>query len=105
MKRAILPALSLLALAAPAAAGGPAGPRVGGCPVFPASNAWNRDVSRLPVSPRSAQYIASIDAGANHFLHADFGGHGAYGIPFVVASRCASTPTATSPTPVRTRSR
>jgi hypothetical protein len=85
--RRLAPLIALLTLAAPAAAGGPAGPRAGGCPVFPASNAWNRDVSRLPVSPRSAQYIASIDAGSNHFLHADFGGHGTYGIPFVVVPR------------------
>jgi hypothetical protein len=87
MRRALLALLPLLALAAPAAAGGTAPPRVGGCQVFPRSNAWNEDVSKLPVSPRSAQYVASIDAGSNHFLHADFGGGGAYGIPFVVVPR------------------
>ncbi len=64
-----------------------AGPRVGGCPVFPATNAWNQDVSRLPVDLRSASYIAAIDQGSNHFLHADFGGHGAYGIPYAVVPR------------------
>src|SRR4051812_41348957 len=36
----------------------PAG--TGGCPVFPVDNAWNQDVSQLPVDPRSAAYIASI---------------------------------------------
>jgi hypothetical protein len=83
--------LALLALASVAlATAGPAstaqpGPRIGGCPVFPASNAWNRDVSADPVDPRSAAYIASIDAGGNRFLHADFGGDGAYGIPITVA--------------------
>ena len=36
----------------------PRGPRIGGCPVFPASDAWNRDVSRDPVDPRSDEYVA-----------------------------------------------
>jgi hypothetical protein len=58
-------------------------PTVGGCPVFPTSNAWNRDVSRAPVDPRSDAYIASISSGGARFLHADFGGRGRYGIPFV----------------------
>jgi hypothetical protein len=87
MRSVLVPLLATLALAAPAAAGGPRPPRVGGCQVLPRSNAWNEDVSRLPVSPRSAQYVASIDGGSNHFLHADFCGHGAYGIPFVVVPR------------------
>jgi hypothetical protein len=58
---------------------------LGGCPVFPATNAWNRDVSKLPVDSRSAAYINSI--GASRFLHADFGGGGQYGIPFRVVPR------------------
>lgn len=53
----------------------------GACPVFPASNAWNTDVSGLPVAARSDAYVASIGAGGH--LHADFGGNGAYGIPYV----------------------
>ncbi|HEY7137436.1 MAG TPA: hypothetical protein VIB48_20435 [Acidimicrobiia bacterium] len=52
-----------------------------GCPVFPADNAWNQDVSALPVSSQSAAYITSI--GLTGHLHADFGGGGAYGIPYV----------------------
>jgi hypothetical protein len=72
-----------LALAAPA----PAVTSLGGCPVFPASNAWNRDVSKLPADPRSNAYIASINAGGNRFLHADFGGGGQYGIPYRVVPR------------------
>ncbi|HWI22146.1 MAG TPA: hypothetical protein VNT22_05965 [Baekduia sp.] len=61
--------------------------KIAGCPVFPASNAWNRDVSKLPVDPRSADYIASI--GAADTLHADFGSgkYGDYGIPFRVVPR------------------
>src|SRR5438105_13051218 len=86
--RAALLAIALLgALTGLAAARTAPGPRVAGCPVFPASNAWNRDVSRAPVDPRSAAYIRSIDSHSNHFLHADFGGGGAYGIPFNVVPR------------------
>jgi len=81
-------ALLLAGLGTAAATGARhAGPRIGGCPVFPASNTWNRDVSRDPVDPRSAAYIASIDSHDNHFLHADFGGGGAYGIPYGVVGR------------------
>lgn len=79
--RAIVLALAVLAAAAPAAVGAPV---LGGCPVLPASHAVNRDVSRAPVDPRSDAYIASILASGNRFLHADFGGGGAYGIPFRV---------------------
>src|SRR5436190_17236132 len=72
-----------LALAAPASGA----TFLGGCPVFPASNAWNKDVSKLPVDPRSDAYIRSINGGGNRFLHADFGGGGQYGIPFRVVPR------------------
>ena len=58
----------------------PAG--TGGCPVFPADNAWNQDVSQLPVDPRSAAYVGSI--GASGHLHPDFGSNPDYGIPYVV---------------------
>lgn len=56
---------------------------LGGCPVFPADNAWNTDVSAAPVHANSAAYIAQILADGGDFLHADFGGGGAYGIPYV----------------------
>ncbi len=64
-----------------------AGPRIGGCAVFPADNAWNRDVSRDPVDPRSAAYLRSMGSGAR--LHPDFGSgrYGNYGIPITVASK------------------
>ncbi len=55
--------------------------------MFPSTSAWNRDVSRDPVDSRSSAYIASIDSHGNHFLHADFGGGGAYGIPYGVVPR------------------
>jgi hypothetical protein len=79
----LLAALTGVAVA-PAAA--PRGPALAGCPAFPASNAWNRDVSRDPVDSRSNAYISSIDRG-RQFLHADFGGGGHYGIPYTVAAR------------------
>jgi hypothetical protein len=81
------------ALALPAAAAEalrlPGAPR---CPVFPASNAWNQRVDRLPVAPDSAAIIGSI--GADRTLHPDFGSGlwegGPIGIPITVATR--STP-------------
>jgi hypothetical protein len=59
------------------------------CPVFPANNAWNQRVDKLPVASASAQLIASIGLGAP--VHADFGSGkwdgGPIGIPFDVVSR------------------
>ena len=64
-------------------------PTVAGCPVFPASNVWNRRVDRLPVAPDSGAIIASIGAGTG--LHADFGSGlwdgGPIGIPITVVGR------------------
>ena len=86
MRRVVLLGL-LAAIAVPAAlaagAGRPA-PRFAGCPVFPAGHAWNRDVSRDPVDPRSGAYLRSIGTSLN--LHADFGSgrYGAYGFPVTV---------------------
>jgi len=84
---AILVAGSAAALAP--ASGGPRTARAAapppveaGCPVFPASNPINRDISRAPVDPRSAAYIASIGLGGH--LHPDFGVNPAYGIPYSV---------------------
>lgn len=68
------------------AAGAPGGlaPTVGDCPVLPANNPWNRDISRAPRHTNSADYIRSInESGGNGFLHADFGENQDYGIPFV----------------------
>jgi hypothetical protein len=57
---------------------------VAGCPVFPASDPWNQDVSRAPVSPRSDAYVRSIGLDAR--LHPDFASR-TYGIPFRVVPR------------------
>ncbi len=56
---------------------------LGTCPVLPADNPWNTDVSGYPLHPDSAAIIARIQADGGDFLHADFGGGGAYGIPYV----------------------
>jgi hypothetical protein len=61
-------------------------PMVGDCPIFPADNAWNTDVSAYPVDPRSDAYIASINEDAE-YLHADFGEDPDYGIPYVVVDK------------------
>ena len=64
----------------------PAAPR---CPVFPASNPWNKRVDKLPVAQNSAAVISSI--GVDTGLHADFGSGlwqgSPIGIPFDVVSR------------------
>ena len=53
--------------------------------MFPADNAWNTDISKLPVRSDSARLVHSISStGGLTKLHPDFGGHGAYGIPFNV---------------------
>jgi hypothetical protein len=56
------------------------GPVIGGCPVFPADNAWNADVSAAPLHPRSDSIIARLGGR----LHPDFGENPDYGIPYVV---------------------
>ena len=60
-------------------------PSAPNCPIFPTSNAWNRDVSGLPVAANSAALVASIGRDAS--LHPDFSNHGGYGIPFNVVRR------------------
>lgn len=62
----------------------PPGPSVGGCPVFPVTNAWNTDVSGYPLHPRSAEIVATIQSVGGDFLHPDFGENPHYGIPYVV---------------------
>jgi hypothetical protein len=69
-------------------AGTSASPRLGGCPVFPVDNPWNRRVDTLPVAPSSDAIIASI--GRDTGLHPDFGS-GLWegrpiGIPFTIVA-------------------
>lgn len=55
------------------------------CPVFPADNAWNQDVSALPVAANSDTLISAI--GIDRSLHPDFSNQGGYGIPFNIVRK------------------
>jgi hypothetical protein len=71
--------------AAPRAAA--AVPGAPGCPILPADNILNTDISSLPVNPNSAPWLASM-GGPGRMLHPDFGPSGdpsvPYGIPYTV---------------------
>ena len=79
---------------APPSSGPPSATRIGGCSVFPANNPWNQDISRLPLDPNSARYIAAINSFGDTNLHADFGSDPTYGIPFRVVHGATSLPVA-----------
>jgi len=71
--------------------GAPPAPRQYGCPILPAEDPLNQDISHARVDPNSARYIASIGLGGH--LHPDFGTNPGYGIPFtVVGSRQPKVP-------------
>lgn len=62
------------------------GANLNGSVPFPASNAWNTDISNTttyPVDPNSANLLASTNASSTG-LHADFGD--GYGIPYIVVA-------------------
>jgi hypothetical protein len=63
-------------------------PGAAGCPMFPASNIWNRRVDQLPVRADSASLIAAI--GLARGLHPDFGSYSGYGIPYNVVGKTTS---------------
>src|SRR5438552_13581855 len=59
------------------------------CPAFPANSWWHADVSKLPIHPRSDQWMSHMSPTRD--LHPDFGkSYGAqpapYGIPITVVS-------------------
>src|SRR6185369_4858930 len=56
---------------------------IGGCPLFPADNPWNLDISKYPLHPNSDVFISAINK-TKQFLHADFGTPAEYGIPYIV---------------------
>ena len=62
-------------------------PGAPGCPIFPANNIWNTDVSKLPVDSHSGAWMRSMNS-AHLFLHPDFGPSGGYpyGIPYTTVS-------------------
>jgi hypothetical protein len=64
-------------------ASGPA-PTIGGCSIFSADDAWNRDVSALPVDPDWTARLHALVGDIN--LHPDYGNSGTehYGIPINV---------------------
>ena len=59
------------------------------CRVFPADNVWNTRVNRLPVHPKSAQWLAAMHSSSTN-LHPDYGpaggGNPPYGIPWQIVS-------------------
>lgn len=84
--RYLIPALMAATAACAHAATVPGAPN---CPVFPADNPWNQDISALPVAANSDVLIASI--GLDRTLHPDFSNQGGYGIPFNVVRRTQKT--------------
>ena len=77
------PGTSPAAPAAPSSDTGNQNGPLGGCPVFPADNAWNTDISTLLLRANSTAIVNQVLADGPGILHADFGGGGAYGIPYV----------------------
>jgi hypothetical protein len=67
-----------LALGAARTNGAPL-PGAPNCPIFPATNVWNKPVDTLPVAADSATMLHAIDFSAG--LHPDFGSFAGYGIP------------------------
>ncbi len=58
------------------------------CPMFPADNVWNTNVSKLPVDSNSAAWMHSMNSSST-YLHPDFGpdpGGYPYGMPFTVVT-------------------
>ena len=62
----------------------PTAPGRAGCPIFPATNVWNKPVDHLPVAANSDAMIRAI--GADDTVHPDFGSYLGYGIPYTVVS-------------------
>src|SRR5262245_7832076 len=58
------------------------GRSVAGCNLFPADNAWNANVSALPLHPNAAQILAAMNP--TRSLHPDWGNWSVdhYGIPW-----------------------
>jgi hypothetical protein len=68
----------------------PGGPN---CPMFPADNIWNTNISKLPVDSRSGAWLRAMNASAT-YLHPDFGpdpGGYPYGIPDEIVTSAHKT--------------
>ena len=85
MRRRTLFVFALALVWAPSAFGGPL-PGAPECPVFPATNVWNKRVDSLPVAANSDAIVRAI--GVGDYMHADFGSGkwdgGPIGIPITV---------------------
>jgi hypothetical protein len=84
--------VGLSAAAAPVSEGTPV-PGAANCPMFPADNIWNTDISRLPVDPHSAAWLRSMRSSTT-LLHPDFGpnqGGYPYGIPYAIVTSAHKT--------------
>lgn len=100
MRRRLTLALPAVLLVVAAACGAPPAPPpppggsatgvengpLGSCPVFPSDNAWNTSIATAPLLSNSSAIVAQVLADGPGFLHADFGGGGAYGIPYVTVA-------------------
>ena len=83
----VIAAAGVLVAGTQASAGGGRSPTVPGarsCPIFPATNVWNRPVKGLPVAANSDAMIRAI--GLDDSVHPDFGSYLGYGIPYTVVS-------------------
>ena len=83
MRRSAAALTLVVAVGLTAGAAAPAAaplPSAHACPVFPAGNVWNQDISALPVASNSDTLIANI--GLDTGLHPDFGSYRGYGIPY-----------------------
>ena len=62
-------------------------PGANGCPMFPANNIWNTDISHLPIDSHSGAWLRDLDS-AHLNLHPDFGPSGGYpyGIPYTIVT-------------------
>lgn len=80
-------AASKLAAAGPGIAGGAGptqvtGPRIAGCPIFPADNVWNTPIDTLKKDKRSEDYVQRM--GPALPLHPNFGSDPNNGIPITI---------------------
>ena len=63
------------------------------CPIFPATNVWNKRVDSLPVAANSNAMVAAI--GLTRSLHPDFSAAGGYGIPYNIVGTATPRRTVT----------
>ncbi len=82
-KPSMMPATTMAGQSTVVTTPGATSPMLGGCPVFPADNPWNLDISQASVHPKSSTWVTSVNA-SRKTLHPDTGSNPEYGIPFVV---------------------